>query len=180
MTFMRICEASGANKNTHTHRGYKFAYQYALNRLIAQSKVAYTIDLFARECTWADIRNDINPKFFPQYTNRCEDALELLNEYENQVFDVILFDPPFSDNQSKTKYGTNNLYANPGYISKIGTEMYRVLKTNGYIVKAGYNSNPPFKGMKLCYTILSYYHGSRNDVIFTVWEKQNASLYHFE
>lgn len=180
MKFVRLTEASGAGKDTHTHRGYKLAYQKALEYFVHRKcKNPYSLDLFARECTWADIRNDLNPEYFPQYTNHCQDALALAKEFDNQAFDVILFDPPFSDRQSKDKYGTSNLYTNPAYIADLGNEMYRLLKPNGLIVKAGYNSNPPFKGMVLVYTILSHYGGSRNDVIFTIWQKKDMSLSQF-
>ena len=181
--FEHVNEASSANKDTHTHRGYKKAYEYAINKIRTDETYfehINSIDLFARKCQWADFRNDINPEYLEKnYTNSCMDALEFAETFTTNSIDLILFDPPFSDRQSNEKYGTSNLYTNPAYISQIGAEMFRILRPGGFIVKAGYNSNPPSPTMRLSRVILSRYHGCRNDVIFTVWQKVDMSLYEF-
>jgi len=176
--FERVSESSSATKDTHTHRAYKKAYQYVMDRLIQSHNYnPFSLDLFARKCPWATIRVDINPEFKAAgYTNKISDALEYAKKQEVAIFDLILFDPPFSDRQSKDKYGTSNLYTNPSYISDLGTECYRILEPGGYIIKCGYNSNSPDPNLVLVKGFISHYYGCRNDVIVTVWQKQNGVL----
>lgn len=175
---IRITESSGSNKNTHTHIGYQKAFREC-REFFLHKKDHTVLDLFARECPWGDYRNDINPKFLKQNTNMCMDALEAAKEFKNSTIDIILFDPPFSNRMDADKYkevGRASLWTDPKYISDIGKEMYRILNPFGLIIKAGFNSNPPDPRLVFVKGYVSHYGGSRNDVIFTIWQRMDTSL----
>jgi len=186
MKVERISESSSANKDTFTHRGYQIAHRFVKEKMLAGKYglgVQYdTLDLFARTCPWADFRNDLNPKFKKSgHTNMCLDALEACKTFTENSMALVFCDPPFSPRQAKDKYecGTDNLYTNPKYIADLGKEIFRILETGGFVIKAGYNSNPPDSRFVLCGIFLSHYHGSRNDVIFSVWQKQDSNLFEY-
>lgn len=180
----RISEASCANKDTHTHRGYKKAHRIVKDLMLQGNYglgVQYdTLDLFARTCPWADFRNDLNPIFKENgQTNMCMDALEAAKTFDNASLAVVYCDPPFSPQMAESKYdevGTTNLYSDPSYMSKLGKEMYRIVEPGGFVIKAGFNSNAPDPRFVAVAFILSHYHGSRNDVIFSVWQRQDGNL----
>jgi len=179
----RVSEASCASKDTHTHRGYQKAHK-VVNTLLynryALGETYSTLDLFARECPWADFRNDLNPYYKKNnFTNMCMDALEAAKTFENASMAVIYCDPPFSPRQAKDKYdevGTTNLYTNPSYMSELGKEMYRICEPGGFVIKAGFNSNAPDPRFVPVAFFISHYYGSRNDVIFSVWQRQDNDL----
>ncbi len=127
------------------------------------------IDPFARNCQHAYYTNDINPNTLAKENM---DALDYLHSFCDMKVDFIIFDPPFSDRMSKVKYGTSNMYAGESskasQCQKIGA---RLLRTGGYFIKAGYNSNPPASHLELRELCLLACGGNRNDIIFSVWEK---------
>jgi len=182
----RVMESSCANKDTHTHRGYEKAYRFVNERIVATTAIGDhydTFDIFARTCQWADFRNDLNPLFKEKgLTNMCMDGLEACATFDNSSLKVVFCDPPFSPRQADEKYdkvGSANLYTNPRYMSDLGKEIYRILEPGGYTIKAGFNSNAPDPRLNLVGIWLSHYHGSRNDVIFTVWQKNDGNLFQY-
>jgi hypothetical protein len=184
MIVERITESSGSNKDTYTHRGYQKAHRL-VNELMLLGKYGLgsqydTLDLFARTCPWADFRNDLNPIFKEQgLTNMCMDALEAAKTFDNSSIALIFCDPPFSPRMATDKYqevGSSNLYTNPEYMANLGQEIYRILEPGGFVIKAGFNSNPLNPKLEPIAIYLSHYHGSRNDVIFSVWQKKDTQL----
>ena len=166
-----------SSSDTHKLTAFEKLYRSAMNRNITRNNFKpFVLDPFARTCLWGTRRNDINPQFLKNYTTHCMDAIDFMKMNANETTDIILFDPPFSDRQSKEEYGTNNLYANPKYISVIGNEIFRVLKPNGYVIKCGYNSNPPCKGLELVAMHICYFGASINDILITMWIKKQTSL----
>ena len=176
-------ESPNAGKNTHTHEGYKEAFKYAQTFLPDRGQFdSLIVDLFARKCPWGTVRNDLNPRFLKKgFTNMNKDAIECLNTFERGEVDMILLDPPFSDRMNKDKYdssevGRKSLYTDPKYMVDLGKEINRVLDVGGMIVKAGFNSNKPCQGVIMKGLFLSRYGASRNDVIFTIWQKTQHTL----
>lgn len=182
MKIKRIQEASRAGKETHKHRSYKAAMRYVREALIHQPDHEI-LDLFARTCPWGDFRNDLNPDFKEQgHTNMCMDALVATKLFDNQSIDVILFDPPFSSRMDADKYnevGAASLWTNPKYISDLGKEMNRILTTNGYIIKCGFNTNSPYPSLVLEAIFMSHYGACRNDMLVTIWKKVETSLFDY-
>jgi hypothetical protein len=178
--FMRVMESTCASKDTHTHKGFKMAYSHVMDEYWRRRENHVVMDLFARTCPWGDIRNDLNPQYLKSgHTNMNRDALDLVTEWQTASVDVILFDPPFSSRQDADKYGGDldaSLWTNPKYMADIGKEMYRILEPGGYVIKCGYNSNAPDSRFTFVRGYVSYYGGCRQDVIFTIWKKNDTTL----
>lgn len=171
-----------SSKDTHLLNPYKKLYNYAMRKWVIENDIATPIvlDPFSRRCLWGTHRNDINPLFFQEnMTTHCLDALEFMTEIETNSAHIVLFDPPFSDRQSDEEYGTNNIYANPGYIADLGLQCFRVLKPKGYVIKCGYNTNPPYKGFKLIAVRIANFGASRNDILFSIWQNQQTDWHDY-
>lgn len=134
------------------------------------------VDPFARNCQHAYYTNDINPNTLAKSNLDALEYLALLVDEKhfdnNMKIDFVIFNPPFSDRMSKDKYGTSNLYsAESNKASQCQRLASRLLRTGGYFIKAGYNSNPPASHLELRELCLLACGGNRNDIIFSVWEK---------
>jgi hypothetical protein len=164
--------------NTHNLKPMAKMYDYCLDKLIFENKIKrpIVIDPFARMCLWGTKRNDINPQFLHEYTTHCMDALEFLNNEPRGKAHIVIMDPPFSNRQSEEEYGTNNLYTNPKYISDLGKECFRILCSGGYLIKCGFNTNPPSKGFTLIHVKICNMGGSRNDILISLWKKSQTTL----
>ena len=163
------------SRDTHILPPYKRLYDFAMHKWIVEKNVVTptVIDPFARKCMWGTHRNDANSLFFQNgFTTHCMDALEFLTTMETNSAHIILLDPPFSDRQAAEEYGSNNLYANPGYMVEIGLQCFRVLRPKGYLIKAGYNTNPPFKGFGLEAVRICNLGAHKNDILFSLWQNQ--------
>jgi len=185
MKIERITESTVATRDTYTHRGYKKAFEYVRTQLKQKDLKGGVdvLDLFARKCPWGDFRNDLNPDFKEAgLTNMCMDALEACQTFDNNTIDTVLFDPPFSSRMDADKYGEvgrASIWTDAKYVSELGKEMFRILEADGYIVKAGFNSNAPDPRLSLEAMFISHYGACRNDVIFSVWKKYDKSLFDY-
>ena len=164
--------------NTHTMKPMEALYNHVMHKLILEENIdaPVVIDPFARMCPWGTKRNDMNPTFHHTYTTHCMDALEFMCSEATGDAHVVILDPPFSNRQSKEEYGTSNLYANPGYMSDIGLQCFRILKLGGYVIKCGYNTNPPYKGFELIHVKICQMGASRNDILMSLWKKNQNTL----
>ena len=90
------------------------------------------------------VRCDINPDVEPDYV--C-DAHDL--PFENDSFDLVVLDPPYSDDLSSGLYGTGKLH-----FKKYTAEAARVCKPGGYVVMYHRSSTPGIVGTKLVKRIL--------------------------
>lgn len=82
-----------------------------------------------------DIKEDVKPDIIG-------DAHKL--PIKNEIFDLIILDPPYSNDFSRKLYGTDKLKF--GIYTK---EAIRVLKYNGYLVMYHYLAIPRIEGTKL-------------------------------
>jgi len=180
MVDFKIFNCMGRSSHaTHLLEPYEKLYSYAYNQWIDFNNPMGNIqivDLFARQCQWGTIRNDMNPQLYPAYTTHCMDALEFIQGLQRDTAHIVLFDPPFSDRQSNEEYGTPNLYTDPKYIKDLGIEMFRILKPGGYLVKCGYNTNAPARGFDLIKVHIANFGASRNDILFSIWKKTQHTL----
>lgn len=111
------------------------------------------------------------------------DAEDYLTQIEktNHKFSIVLLDPPFSDRQAHEVYGTPNLYASDsGKIKRIGMLAGNLLSPGGYIIKAGFNTNKPHPGVDLVEVSIVATGASRNDILFSVWKKNQHTLEDWE
>jgi 16S rRNA G966 N2-methylase RsmD len=69
-----------------------------------------------------DINNDVKPDVFA-------DAHFLSNHFDNESFDIILADPPYSNEEAKEIYGTPKLN-----YKKWTAEYSKILKQNGLLI----------------------------------------------
>jgi len=176
MIINRIQAGSTYGKDTHTWPIFEKIYYKYLNKLKSAGVNGISYDLFARNCTFCQVTNDINPNTKAMINLDAE--IFIKNTKSNQA-NLIIFDPPFSNRQAKDKYSTSNLYsAESKKISNICNEFERVLNPGGYVIKCGYNSTN-LKNLKLIEMVVINFGGSRNDVIITIHQKQNKILRDF-
>lgn len=129
------------------------------------------IDPFARNCEFAyPYTNDINPNTKAQDHMDVEEYLEYW-ERQQWIFDGAIYDPPFSDRQTKEAYGVTNLYTLPGKVLRIEQSLGDLIHPGGYVVKFGYNSNFTHKAFECVEIKLVRYGGSLNDMIISVHKK---------
>ena len=181
MASIKIFNCIGVNSaDTHNLKPFSNLHKFAMDNLISKNILdIVVIDPFARTCLWGTRRNDINPIFFGQYTTHCMDALEFMKTEATGEAHIVLLDPPFSNRQSEEEYGTSNLYTNPKYMSDLGKEIFRILKPNGFVIKCGFNSNPPARGFDLVSLSICNMGASRNDILISLWVKNQSSLSDF-
>jgi hypothetical protein len=171
MKFERIVGGSFDGKDTHESKYYQIGLRAATSGMGGLLKIA---DPFARNCPWGTHTNDIDPNTNAQSNM---DALQWLKEQPSEYFDVVLFDPPFSAIQAK-KYeaGHINVYTDPSYVSNCWFEIARILASSGKVVKLGYNSTRHVNTLDMVRGYIVNFGGSRNDVIMTIWEKNQLTL----
>ena len=133
------------------------------------------IDPFARDCQLAGkCTNDIDPNTKAHYHM---DALDfLLLDWGKHGFDVGILDPPFSARQDKEIYGDTNLYTKPGKLRDIELALGNLIRTNGCVIKFGYNSNFSHKAFELEHIVLVQYGGCINDMIISIHTKTYPDL----
>lgn len=164
--------------DTSESRYYQRAFRIASSIVNENIRMKPSIDPFARDCTWADITNDLDTGTKADYNL---DALDFMKRFDNNSIKIVFFDPPFSTSQEK-KYSINsNLYAkDSNKISKLYHECFRVLDVGGVMLKLGYNSTRPHSGFVLNRCIIVNFGGSRNDVLCSIWVKNQYTLEVFQ
>jgi hypothetical protein len=87
------------------------------------------------------ITNDINPNAFTDYNL---DALEFLQQYDDESVDSVLFDPPYSLRQLKECYGGLGValtqHQSQRFFSDLKDQISRVLKPGGVCLTFGWSS----------------------------------------
>lgn len=134
------------------------------------------VDPFANNSTIGNITNDLNPEFTTDYHM---DALEFLKTLDDEIADVVLFDPPYSITQASEcykSYGKDKLevnVANMRYWKLCKDNIARILRPNGYVVCCGWNSNGLGKGrgFEMRHILIVNHGGSKNDTLVTVEQK---------
>ncbi len=138
----------------------------------------FCVDPFARNCPWGGkFTNDID---ITTSANYKMDALEFIKEmqFDGRSFKIGILDPPFSARQSEELYsGPTNLYAaNSPRLRAIEKELPSLIVPGGYIIKAGFNSNPPRNDLELVEIRILSFGGVVNDWLVSVWRNPNQSL----
>jgi len=165
-----------SSSNTHNLKPYDDLFAYAMKLWTNELGKISIVDPFARKCPWGTKRNDINPEFLHEYTTHCMDAIEFMAKIQRQSAHIVLIDPPFSNRQSNEEYGTSNLYTNPKYIVDLNNQAFRILKTSGFLIKCGYNTNKPTEGFELVRVAICNMGASRNDILISLWQKTQTTL----
>jgi len=132
---------------------------------VEQECVGKTCNLFAgkTKLNIDEIRNDID------ITMPCEyhkDALQFVKEWDGDLFDSILLDPPYAYRKSMEMY--NGFIASP--FKQLKDQVLKILKPDGRVITFGYNSvsmgkTRGFDIEKIC---LFSHGGAIHDTIATV------------
>jgi len=185
MKISRIQGAVGAELDTHQTKWFRKIFSeigrithYAHGRIDWDMEIC---DPFARNCTLAgDWTNDVNPD---TNANHHLDALEFLRSCPSDRFDLVIFDPPFSEIQAERKYKTDkvdeeitNVYTIPSYVPNCMREIQRILKPGGWFLKFGYNTNSSHSDFELKRIWIVHYAGNKNDVLVSYFQMNQRSL----
>jgi len=132
-------------------------------------------DPFARNCTLGGkYTNDMNEE---THAFNHMDALEWLKTLDSNKFDLVLFDPPFSEVQADRKYGeATNIYTIPGYVPACMKEIQRILKPGGWFLKFGYNTNSSHSDFEIKRVWNVHFGGNKNDVLVSYFQMNQTTL----
>lgn len=133
------------------------------------------VDPFANSNKYGTITNDLDPQYDTTYHM---DATEFLKSLDNNIADVVLYDPPFSPRQVSECYKKFNMTVNmettqASYWSKQKEQIARIVKPNGIVVTCGWNSGGIGKkyGFEIVEILLVAHGGWHNDTIITIERK---------
>lgn len=133
------------------------------------------IDPFSNDCKIGTITNDLNPKYDTDYHL---DALDFLKMMKSESADVVLYDPPYSPRQVKECYEGVGItvtaeHTKASWRAKHLDEIARVVKTGGYCLSFGWNTNGVGKkrGFEIVEILIVAHGGSKNDTLCTVERK---------
>jgi len=137
------------------------------------------IDPFAGESSPAEITNDINPERKAKYHLHAVDFCKQLN---GNLYNGVLFDPPYSLRQVKECYDSIGLNMSFDDSKMFPTNVKDLIapkiKPNGVAICCGWDSIGLGKnrGFELMELLLVCHGGRHNDTIVTVERKFNTSL----
>jgi len=106
-----------------------------------------------------------------------QDAVKYLKNIPANSVKYLVYDPPYSSYQLKTKYKNAGLSLDSydaSYWSKCKNEISRIIKKSGKVISFGWNSNGIGKkyGFKIIKIVLVAHGSQHNDTIATVEIKQ--------
>ena len=122
------------------------------------------------------VSNDLDPSIKADFNI---DAIDFLSKQEDNYFDAVLFDPPYSVRQVSECYKKLGMTVNmqttqSSFWTRLKTQIKRVTKTNGIVICCGWNSGGIGKtfGFELKEILLVPHGGPHSDTIVTVEVKQ--------
>lgn len=137
-------------------------------------------DPFARNCPIGTHTNDLNPETLAQ---DHMDALEWLKLQPSNFFDLVILDPPFSDEANDRIYDherihgeKSNIYTQATYFKGIMMEIFRILKPFGRVLRFGYTTSSLCKGLELMRVWCVNFYSPRNDVLVALFYKNTKTL----
>ena len=174
------------NKHTFTIKPIK---NFIYNCIMENGKInkeLFIIDPFAGEWSIAygfknKRTNDLNPKV---RSGEHKDALNFLESFRSETFNVVLFDPPYSPRQIKEQYESVGLNTQNGELTKstfysnLKNEIARITVPGGKVFCCGWNSGGIGKsrGFELKEILLVAHGGWHNDTIVTYETKVQKML----
>jgi hypothetical protein len=178
MKYTRMQGEVNDSIDTHKTKWFNTIITKVQNKIFLDmnSNVDYHIcDPFARNCLIANnYSNDMNKETKAKYHL---DAKEFLKICPSEYFDLVIFDPPFSEVQAERKYGeAANIYTIPNYVPACMKEIQRILIPGGYFLKFGYNTNSCHTDFELCRIWNVHFAGNKNDVLVSLWQMNQTNL----
>ncbi len=144
-----------------------------------------SIDPFARDCSWATYKNDLNPETQAQYHMDALEFLVMLRKKGVQA-DLIIFDPPYSLRQAKECYeGLGFKFQHKdtvriGHWTKEKQVLNELLAPGGIILWFGWNSigmGQQKRGYEIAEILLVAHGAAANDTICMAERKLQAGLF---
>jgi len=158
------------NKNTFKIKPIKELVEKYVNG------VKIVVDPFANNNKYGTITNDLDPSYDTTYHMDATEFLKIMND---NIADVVLYDPPFSPRQVSECYKKFNMTVNmettqASYWSKQKEQIARIVKPNGIVITCGWNSGGIGKkyGFEIVEILLVAHGGWHNDTIVTVERKK--------
>ena len=150
-----------------------------IKELLGEEIKGIYADPFCGENSPAEIKNDLNPNNILAHTHL--DALSFLKGLDDNSFDGVLLDPPYSITQAKhcyDEFGKDKLdisVTNMKYWKSIKDEMKRIIKQGGKAICFGWSSMGLGinRGFTMKRVLLVPHGGSKNDTICTVETKNS-------
>jgi hypothetical protein len=141
-----------------------------VRRYLAASKCS--VDPFARNKRWATVTNDLSPDTVAEYHMDAE-AFLLEMKAQGKMFDLALFDPPYSPRQISECYRGIGMEVgmketqNAALYRRVRDALTPVLTPNAIVLSFGWNSNGMGKrrGWEITETLLVAHGGGHNDTI---------------
>ena len=147
-----------------------------IKELIERHIHGVSIDPFANNNKLATITNDLDPQYDTDYHL---DALEFLQQLDDNSVDTVLFDPPYSVRQVSECYKKMGRTVNmettqSSFWSKLKKEIARVIKDDGIVISFAWNSGGIGKtlGFEIQEILLVPHGGPHNDTIVTMKKKK--------
>jgi hypothetical protein len=154
----------------------------AIKKLIQKYQIpeCFSIDPFANKSRLARFTNDLDPECKADY---CLEAVEFLRQFDNDVADLVLFDPPYTPRQLSECYKSLGRSVNfettqSSFWRKVKSQIARTVKHGGFVITCGWNSNGIGKkyGFQIVEILLVAHGAGHNDTIVTVEKKVQSSL----
>lgn len=141
-----------------------------VRRYLTESKLS--IDPFARNNSWANYTNDIDPSTSAGYHMDAEAFLKLMSSLgmDGQV-DLAILDPPYSPRQISECYRSAGLPVgktgtqNAALMSRVRTALLPLLASSATVLSFGWNSAGMGKGFEPIEYMLVAHGGAHNDTI---------------
>ena len=133
------------------------------------------VDPFANSNKLGTITNDLDPQYNTDYHM---DATEFLSMLDDNIADMVLWDPPFSPRQVAECYKqfgqtVNMETTQASYWSNQKKQIGRIVKYNGIVITCGWNSGGVGKkyGFEIEEILLVPHGGWHNDTVVVVERK---------
>lgn len=137
------------------------------------------VDPFARNSTYANITNDLDPRTTAYFHWDAVEFLEVLATVAEGLIDAVLLDPPYSPRQVKECYDSIGLHVSTKdtqtahLYKECKDRIAKALKVGGLCICFGWNSVGMGikRGFVLVEVLLVCHGGAHNDTIVTVERK---------
>lgn len=115
-----------------------------------------------------EVRNDIDPTMIAGYR---KDALDFVIEYDGQLFDTVILDPPYSYRKSIEMYNGNR----NSRFKLIADNLPNIIKQTAKVISFGYHSTflGKKRGYELCNLCVFTHGGSQHCTIGIIESKIN-------
>ena len=106
--------------------------------------------------------------------------LALIAISTNLITIYVLINPDAGNNDLANFKFPQQIKLDAGKLTAIFRKVGDMVAPGGYIIKAGYNTNPFHPCFDLVEVRMVYHGGTANDTVFSVWRKTNYTLWDWD